>query len=162
MTDEQKLRMDEANRWWQYRQESVAFSKEYGLATVRSLILLNGGAIITLLSFLAAGLTSESLDISKVTNLAFWALASFSVGAVLAVITGGLGHLNFVAHAKYPQGPNGLMKYIESADTTEWGNHRAVAIPLTSKAAAFIAMVSIALFVGGAFFSLEILKAIAT
>jgi hypothetical protein len=87
----------EAERWWSFRENSIEFSKEYGVATVKYLMLLNGGAIIALLTLFgnlkkdaAVNLDIPCLKIS---------IAGYLFGLVCGCITCAMGYLNFQNNA---------------------------------------------------------------
>jgi len=147
--DLMQVRRDESDWWFQLERDTLLFSKEYGQSTIKSLITINGGAIIALLSFLASTVNSiktENIFINAHPETAFW---SFALGLVFAIISGGMGYMNFQFVNQSMPGPNGLNKYILYGDVAGWSNKR-FALILTSWVALICTLISGAFFIFGA------------
>lgn len=71
---------------------------EFGLATCRHLFLLNGGALIALLSFMAAiaARQNSGIDFPAPFQLVGRSLLAFALGLVFAVLVNFAGHRNYV------------------------------------------------------------------
>jgi uncharacterized membrane protein len=154
MNEDQELRRIESERWWSYREQSISHSKEYGIATVRSLILIHGAAIIATLTFVS-NLKTDSKTAVDFHELKI-AIAMFIVGLLLALLVGAMGYFNFQANAYGVPGPNQLHRYILSGDVTGWKD-KSRATRGTTYAAIGLALVSFVQFALGSYFALAAL-----
>ena len=156
MSDEQEIRQKEAERWWEFERDTLSFSKEYGHATVQSLITINGGAIVALLSFLAASDLKLQLSQTSVGSSVRYSLASFGIGLLLAVVVGGLGYLNFSFLNSGLPGPSALTKYVREGDVSGWKINSTMVVG-TAWLAVVVAIGSALAFLAGAYFTLQAL-----
>jgi hypothetical protein len=105
---------------------------EFAILAIRTLILINGAAVIALLTFVGQVWANDQHNGSAMAHILFWPLLFFLAGLILAVITC-------------------LLAYITQMITTE---HGAGAIPPLSKKVRLFAIMasvlSIAAFSAGA------------
>lgn len=94
------------------RSEYVKHLKDYGQETIKSLILLNGGAIVALLTFVGALLAKgelAQLRLAAVTlDRLLPAFGCFGAGLATSVAAAGFGYLNFSALAEIAPSPREL------------------------------------------------------
>ncbi|MCW6506885.1 hypothetical protein [Lichenifustis flavocetrariae] len=154
-------RMDDAEKAYadrvhQDRSKAIEFSKDYGTATIRSLFLLNGGAAVAVLSLIGA-LIARTTDASallaaKLVNGVSFALCSFCVGLVFAVVPMALGYINFMLIAHTVPTPLELfaayLRNFEHSRSTVQANKWAIRTMWMAIVAAFV---SAALFSLGVF-----------
>jgi hypothetical protein len=151
MDDQQEIRKLEADRWWELQKDALLYSKEYGVIVVRSLILINGGAIIAFLSFLSSSKFSDGLN-SNATFALKGCIVSFVVGLILSIAVGGIGYINFqYLTAKLPD-PSDLSRYISDGDVSGFGTGRWDTY--TAWIAVFVTLLATAAFIVGTYFAL--------
>lgn len=110
----------------------------FALVTIRSLILVNGGAIVGIVSF-AGNLWSHDVgDAPKLVVAIVPALTWFVAGLILALLTAGFSYLSQVLFAELPD-----------ISGKRYGNSVRVA-------ALLCAIFSLAAFIGGAYVSLTV------
>ena len=130
----------EAERWWSFREKSIEFSKEYGVATVRYLILVNGGAIIALLALLGNFKTDSAIKI----DIPCLKVAIF--GYVLGLLCGGgtsaIGYLNFQKNALSVPDPDKLYEEVSEKKVRRVNT----SINMTSQLALVVVTVGFVLF----------------
>ena len=66
---------------------------EFAILAIRTLILVNGAAVIALLSFVGQVWANDQHNGSNMAHILFWPLLSFLMGLVMAVITTLLAYL---------------------------------------------------------------------
>jgi hypothetical protein len=137
----------------------LQYSKEYGVATISSLITINGGAIIALLSFLAAGLSEGVLAAADVRTFLVNAFTCFGLALILSVVAGALGYMNFQAHVVGSPGPSGLSKFVRDGDVSSV-KPEIKTIIYTARGAAFLVAVSVCLFIWGAWCAVRALEVV--
>lgn len=156
MSDDANHRRDEAERWWKLREASIQHSKDYGFATLRTLGLINAGAVIALLTFFS------NIKPDGAAYLEFgmlkWAIVCYIGGLVLAIVAGTMGYFNFMTIATGIPGPAELQRYAERGETLGWEN-RTTFIRWTSYVAVSAAILSLILFTAGSFLALQSLAA---
>jgi hypothetical protein len=145
MKNDQEMREFEVGLWSIFSQKAGEFTKEYGISTVRSLILINGGASVALLAAIS-NIYSKNDSAAKILagNLSA-SFGFFLAGLTLAVMTGAMGYFNFFFVSQSLPGPHGLHKYIKSGDVSGWRN-RSKLISLTMVAAVILAVLSLGFF----------------
>ena len=154
LTTEQELRKFESEKWWDFYQKAIGYAKDYGEATIQSLILINGGATVALLTFLSSMFSHDKMIAKTLASSLFYPFIFFSFGLLLAVIAGGIGYINFTLNAQALPGPNGLRKYIANGDITEWEPKKNL-IKWTSLVAIGCVSGSVLVFAIGVFSSLQ-------
>jgi hypothetical protein len=152
MTKDQEIRGAEAERWWQVSRDAMAYSKDYGTVAVNSLILVNGGALLALLSFLAASEVRDQLTGPAIIRSVYWTFFFFALGMGLALVTAGVGYLNYLWIAFSQPGPSDLSEYVLEGRTSGWTSHRGINITLVVGVGA--ATFSLGSFLTGCFFAL--------
>ena len=156
---DQQLRQQEAERWWQMERDTLLFSKDYGHATVQSLITINGGAIIAFLSFLAAIKSNSNFNSIIERDLVGNSLMFFGVGLLSAVLAGAMGYLNFqFVNASLP-GPSNLTRYVSHGVVDGWAP-RNFATRATSWIAIAAVVSSAVAFLCGSYVALLILRTV--
>jgi hypothetical protein len=96
---------------------SISSSKEYGVMGLRSLFLLNGGAIIAILTLIGTVL-DEGQSNARLTPASFVpAFQAFGMGLVFAVIAMLCGYFNFQFHGQIYAGPAELAQNIIKLET---------------------------------------------
>jgi hypothetical protein len=93
--DEYMKRMEQE---WALRRDAMQFTKDYGLFTLRSCLVLNGGAILAMLAFIGNlyGHTTTTSSYPKLHDFSR-AIAIFGLGLVATVIASICGYFNFLA-----------------------------------------------------------------
>ncbi len=103
---------EEAQRWWELSKAYHEGIIKYGFASVQSCFLINGGAIIALLTLIGSAGSEIHTYLNDETKLQianiFFLYAS---GLVLAVLTHCLAYINFSALAVGAPSPSELKKY---------------------------------------------------
>lgn len=153
MNEDQEIRNGAAERWWQFERDARTFSKDFGASTIQSLILINGGAIIALLSFLASTEIKTIIASNVQIYQIYWTFLGFSLGLIFAVVGGGVGYLNYLFLTDTQPGPAGLSRYIATGDTSGWKEHSGVTITIWVGVAA--AIFSLVGFLIGCWFALQ-------
>lgn len=138
MDSDQDIRASEAERWWQYFRDSLLFSKEYGFSTIKSLILINGGALIALLSFLAASDVRENLSEISSINYLYSCFFCYVAGLLLSIVAGGAGYFNFQFAALTLPFPDELSEFVRTGNKGAWLRHKGIGITAIIGAAAAI------------------------
>ena len=157
---DQDLRLKEAERWWDFYIKVGESVREYGVVTVRSLILINGGALVALLAALSNIFGKSEENAHKLASGLGCASIFLILGLILAVGTGALGYLNFMfLHRELP-GPYGLHKYVKTGDVSDWKKGNGSLVTVTMVAAILCAIFSGFLFVIGSFLGLTAFKAL--
>ena len=139
----------EVEHWWAFRQSSIEHSKDYGIATVRSLILINGAAIIATLTFMSR--LGENSRVNVGIGQIKVALGCYVFGLLFSLVTGALGYLNFQYNALEVPDPNQLEKAISSG---KFAGRKSKSINRTAIAAFLSAAFSFVAFACGSFFAL--------
>ena len=114
MPDDQEIRQTEVNLWWSFREKCIEHSKDYGAATIRSLILINGGAIIALLTFISSARENNRYFVDVFYLKC--SIALFLAAIILAVIAGALGYFNFQSNALMVPRPDRLQHYVSTGE----------------------------------------------
>jgi hypothetical protein len=95
----------------------------YGTNTVRLLLLLNGGAILSLLTFIGSlfskGDERNILVASSFTHSLVPAFCCFVCGLILAATTSGVAYLNFLHGSELWNGPSQNFKFIHGEKVPE-------------------------------------------
>ena len=151
---DQKLRIIETERWWDVYTGAATFTKEYGISTVRSLFLINGGAAVALLAALSHILTEDTELAKKIAGDLNWSFGFFLLGLGCAVLTGAMGYFNFFYLGAGLPGPNELHRYLKTGDVSGWRPKSAV-VSSTLYAAIVFATCSLIGFASGAFYALK-------
>ena len=100
---------------------------EFAILAIRTLILVNGAAVIALLTFVGQVWANDQHNGSHMAHILFWPLLCFLMGLVMAVVTT-------------------LLAYLTQMITTEHGGGR---IPPRSKKLRLIAIITSFLSVTG-------------
>jgi hypothetical protein len=110
--------MRETDRWAELGKTYLAYSKDYGLNTARTVVVLNSGAVVATFNVLAQIEKSNSnIDMEKLGLSANW----FIAGIVAGVLSSACGYFNFSSLANKMPGPNELRAYEERGDVSGWG-----------------------------------------
>ncbi len=142
-----------------YRLNAIGNVREYGTLSIRTLFLLNGGAILALLSFVA-NLVSKSderqvlIGISIAHNLrpAFY---FFTSGVVLAGILAGIAYLNWGAVFRSWESPSHLFDLIDTGQSEALDQKESVFADRTVYLAIGVAFICLICFAAGAYFVAE-------
>ena len=82
---------------WALRRDAMQFTKDYGLFTLRSCLLLNGGAILAMLAFIGNLYGHTTATPSLKLHDFNYAIGLFVLGLVATVVASICGYLNFLA-----------------------------------------------------------------
>jgi hypothetical protein len=118
MDDQRETRKTVAAFWWEFEHKSLEYSKEYGAITLRGLFLINGGAIISILTLIGSLL--QNPNGLKLSELLFESIWFFALGLIATILATGIGYVNFQALNYMQPGPDGLRKYIDTGDASGW------------------------------------------
>ncbi len=154
MDIDQKLRLVETERWWELYTGAATFAKEYGISTVRSLFLINGGAAVALLAALSHLLSDDDELAKKIAADLNWSFGFFLFGLGCAVLTGAMGYFNFFYLGAGLPGPNELHRYLKTGDVSGWRPRRVI-VPGTMYSAILFAALSLVAFASGAYCALR-------
>jgi hypothetical protein len=152
-------RREEAARWWDEYSKCLEYSKEFGIATIRSLILINGGAVVAILATIGNIATKNDAIAKKLATAFGSTLLFFVVGLTLSVLAAGIGYSNYIFYTLRLPNPHKLQVYIEKGKL-DWNPDSAIeAIDrylmyagILSAASAFL------MFILGAFYSVKDLQ----
>lgn len=132
------------------RQKAIDATKDYGLATVRLLFLLNGGAILSLIAFSGSliGKAETAIIGVKFARDIVLAFHLFTGGLISAAIISGIGYLNYAVLANSYYDPGEVYRWLHSEELVipEW-RHRFT--KWSQIAAVIIAVVGLACFILG-------------
>lgn len=136
-----------------HRMDAFANVKEYGLQSVRHLSLLNGGAIIALLSFLGA-LIAKSDEKSLLVAISFAkslkpALLCFAAGLIAAGLLAALTYRNWLAIAESQQTPKQHYDLVAAGKCAESPAAAAAMAALTHRMIYACGWASLFLFIAG-------------
>jgi hypothetical protein len=111
----------------QARINAQSYSKEHGLVVIRSLFLLNGGAILALLTFIGSMYGKDSLNVLVAISLStklLPAFYAFAVGLIATTLTAIIGYFNWNwAVGTYP----------DPADLHMWLQHKPLEDPASAR-----------------------------
>jgi hypothetical protein len=91
----------ELNHELSSRRDAVQFTKEFSLFILRTCILLNGGAILAILTLLSTLVSHPDAAIVIRLRDVKIALALFAAGLIATLIAGIFGYQNFLLSQKY-------------------------------------------------------------
>src|SRR5882672_5609649 len=94
--DEYVKRMDQE---WALRRDALQFTKDYGLFTLRSCLVLNGGAILAMLAFVGNLYGHATQGSIKLHDFGY-AIGLFTLGLVVTVMASICGYFNFLTSQK--------------------------------------------------------------
>ena len=135
------------------RLRSMDYMKEYGTIAIRSLLILNGGAIIALLTFIGSLLTrSETTNAIAIPLIRALtpAFLAFGFGLGFAAAIAGIAYLNFSFVMESYASAGDLYKWLSGNKFEARKSHK-VLIPATMIAAIILAVASLAAFGTGSF-----------
>jgi len=140
--DEHMKRMEQE---WALRRDAVQFTKDYGLFTLRSCLLLNGGAILAMLAFIGNLYGRTSATPSLTLHDFNYAIGLFGLGLVATVVASICGYLNFLATQRRLSDSFALLKARSASGmaTPDYGGK------WTRNGAFGFGIASLALFVAG-------------
>ncbi len=157
-----QLRKVEAERWWEWRITSLVAAKEFGAATVKAMILLNGAALIALASFLGTMAQARGAQIDQMRDQIGVSVVLFILGLVAAVSTSGIAYINFTAIAESLPAPDKLSHYVDAGDVSGWRTGIGRIAAPTAWAAVILTTASIILFLIGAVRSVGVIIGVAS
>ena len=155
MEFEQETRQKEAERWWEFQRDALGYSKEFGAVVVKSLLLINGGAIIAILSFVSNSKMDEQLKNAAYASNMLYTITFFVAGLILAIATAAVGYINFQYLTYKLPDPSELSNFVRNGDRSGWGDGRWDTH--TARFAVLLAFASAVAFVAGAYFALHTL-----
>ena len=113
MVEAIELRKDTASRWWEEYTQALGNSKDFANVTIRSLILLNGGAIVVILATIAnIASKNDKWAMNLVSNIK-GSLYLFTLSLLLAVLSGGTAYVSYILMVIRIPSPADLSKYVE-------------------------------------------------
>src|SRR5690242_4457345 len=90
--------------WSEAKSVMARATVEFGITCIRALVLINGGAIIAILTFLGSLWGRDSSAARKVAEGAGGALSVFVAGLGIAILTGFLAYLSQLIFAEMKSG----------------------------------------------------------
>lgn len=136
------------------RTQAMQFLKDYGQETLKNLVLLHGGSIVAVLTFLGTLFSKgepAQLRIAAATlNAVMPALVLFGLGLVFAVAASALAYVNFSAHAEIAPDAGELYRWSRGEMFTERPPRLFVVVRSTSYLALGAGCLSLAVFLIGA------------
>jgi hypothetical protein len=121
-------------------------ARDFGAATIKPLILLNGAALIALVSYLASVAPSRGWLIAAASDEIGLSVVSFLIGLISAAIASGIGYINYSSIGESLPPPHKLTHYVEGGDVSGWSeNVRRIATP-TAWVAVGLATASVSAF----------------
>lgn len=135
--------------------------REYGTLTIRSLYILHGGALVALLSFAASlyGKSDEkniliAISVAHGLRPAFYC---FAAGLTLAGAISAIAYLNWLSVHETYQSPSHIYSLIAKGSSDHSSGWHDRFVRVTLYLAIVLAVLSLASFIGGAFFVAEAL-----
>ena len=147
--DNRDLRVQEAKRWWDLVLRVREYSKEYGIAAIRSLIVINGGAVVATLAAISTIFSKDDTLALKIAASLNYSFAAFLAALVLAIVAACMGYFNFYFAGANMPGPHELHQYIQNGNIAGWKQSRLVT--WTMWVAVGCVILSLLLFCVGAF-----------
>ena len=133
--------------------ESFKAVKEFGAATVKYLVTINGGGILALFAFSGniASKTDTAIAFAKIAPFIYTAILDFSFGLSLAVFTSGIAYINFNALTNVVPASGDLFQWLNGTKVPE-KSYMFRSIPtLTMWLAIIGSLVSLAFFLCGCY-----------
>jgi len=163
MADEQqRLREAEAAQWWEWKLASLSAAQEFGGATIKTLVLLNGGALVALGSYLGTNSASRGWMFSSLRDEITYVCLRFIGGLLAAALASGIAYFNYsIITESYPS-PSELTKYITAGDVSGWRPKISRLATPTAWAAVVSSIVSAAAFCWGAWSASSLVVRIAS
>ena len=163
MTDptEAKHRETEADRWWELHIFAATAAKEFATSAIKSLFLLNGGALIAFNSLFATLLPSKTLRLAQFGDDIFEAAICFVVGLILTVVIAGVAYINYSAIQAGSPGPNQLADYVKTGNIAGWRRPLLRVASWLAWLALLLAITSLGFFFWGSCMSVRILVGLA-
>lgn len=137
----ENLEVEQAKAWHAHRLESSKAVIQFALVAIRSLILVNGAAVVAVLTFLGNLWTKDSATARAAAQGIGTAITSFVVGVGLGVFTAMLAYISQAAISELAQTKPGTDPYIGtgfrmaaivtalgSLVAFAWGAYKAVAV----------------------------------
>jgi hypothetical protein len=122
-SSDKESRNKSAQLWSELGATYLTFSKDYGMNTVRTVVVLNSGAILALLN-----LFGQKSDAFEICQLQYAAIV-YLFGIVFGVLASAAGYFNFVDLAHNVPSPAELESYVDNGDTSGWDRLRKTKIP---------------------------------
>lgn len=136
------------------RTKSLQYSKDYGEAFIKNIVLLNGGSIIAVLTLVGSlyGKGDHTLTLIAISLVKCLvpALYCFGVGLCSAAIAAACGYLNFGFIAGVHTSPENLHNFAIGLPITEQNKPSQKWITLTAWGGVICAFISLSCFVAGA------------
>jgi hypothetical protein len=142
-------RSSTADRWWELVQKAYEYTKDYGASTIRTLILVNGGAVVSILAAIANIVSKNESIATKLAERLTPSLAFFLGGMTFALLAGCSAFFNFYISAAALPGPAKLHDFVITGDMSGWKD-RTRAIDRTMYIAVTFVFLSLGCFVVGA------------
>jgi hypothetical protein len=132
--------------------QSREYSKEYGQTFIKTVFLLNGGAIIALLTFIGSMYTKDALNIMVAISLGrslVPAFLCFAGGLVCAALVAAIAYFNWNYVASSHPGPMALYEFLHGKPLRQ--QIASKAILWTYRVAIVVALLSLGFFGLGAY-----------
>ena len=137
------------------RMSSLKSLNDYGTLAVRSLFILNGGAILALLTFLAAFFSKNDqntiligINMARQLRSAFYMFAS---GVAISALVAGIAYINWSYMHEHYQSPSQLYSIMVSGKAEETSTSIFKVVKATAIISIGLGVISLLLFIIGAF-----------
>jgi hypothetical protein len=138
--------------------QSLTASKDYAVFGLRSILLLNGGAIIAILTLIGAAIGTSNAEASTLSPRSFVpAFAAYTFGLILAVLAMLTSFINFQTHLTAFAKPSALASNIKMPGSewpSEYDRRKEKKIIWTRRVAIYLSVASLGAFLVGGIFVL--------
>lgn len=136
------------------RMQAVESVRSFGTLSIKTLFLLNGGAILALLTFTASLFSRNDqtlilLGVSLAKKL-ITAFYFFGGGLTCAAVLAGIAYVNYSALYSTMEGPVSLLNFLNAKERPPVNKVHQLITVLTARIAVVIACLGLALFLIGA------------
>lgn len=144
-----------------HKERSLAMEsvKDYGILAIRLIFILNGAAIIAILTLIGTLHTKDSNIVSgyarELSILMTPSLFLYGVGVFCAALTAGIGYLNWSVVVDTYMGPGDLYLFFRDHAPPKMPRWKGVAIESTRVVAIVLFFVGLFSFGGASWFALE-------
>jgi hypothetical protein len=162
LREKRRLLEIEAERWWAWKMTALVSARDFGAAAMRSLILLNGAALIALASYMGSLASTRGWLISAESENVGFVATCYLIGLLSATIATGVAYINYTSIAESFPAPHGLTQYVEHGDASSWRHSIGRIAGPSAWLALFLAITSVLAFSLGSFSAVKTVVRIAS
>ena len=149
-----EARKEYARQVLEYSLQYERHLKEYGQLALRSIFLLNGGAILALLTFIGSSIGKTTGQTAVTPSLFVSAFVFYCLALIACILSMTLAYLNYMGHHHFYADPGALANNMMAQQKTWPGNFSVGNSRLVSwswKSALFLGVAALILFAVGCF-----------